>query len=247
MKQTLLILLFLISSFVVLSNNSYSDNYKGPVVVELFTSQSCSSCPPADKILKELSKQHNIIALGCHVTYWNHLQWKDTLSNEFCTDRQRAYKKISNRPSIFTPEMLINGEHSLIGSRRSAAFSKVKQRQNDIEEIKVDVLDDEDILLISLPSLTNPIKSSLTLNLIAFGSPYTQHVPSGENKNKTLSYTNPVSSITIIDKPWDGTKRSIKLPIKDLDKKAAGYAVLAQEGNTGVGLIVAAGKIKMRK
>jgi len=61
----------------------------GPVVLELFTSQSCSSCPPADRVLESLAKDENIIALSCNVTYWNHLHWEDTLSQDFCTARQR--------------------------------------------------------------------------------------------------------------------------------------------------------------
>ena len=102
---------------------------QSPVVVELFTSQSCSSCPPADRNLGKLSENPNVIALGFHVTYWNHLHWEDTLSNEFSTKRQRSYAAAFRNGRVYTPQMVVNGEQEFVGSNGSkvnAALKKAK-------------------------------------------------------------------------------------------------------------------------
>ncbi len=91
-----------------------------PVVVELFTSQGCSSCPPADAVLRELARDPaDILALGFHVTYWNRLGWRDPFSFEAATLRQRRYEPISSVGGAYTPEMVIDGTHDVVGSDRA--------------------------------------------------------------------------------------------------------------------------------
>src|SRR5579863_6180669 len=91
-----------------------------PVVVELFTSQGCSSCPPADALLAELAKQDGVIALGFHISYWNGLGWKDPLSSEASTDRQKAYAGRFNGGQVYTPQIVVDGTAEMIGSDRAA-------------------------------------------------------------------------------------------------------------------------------
>ncbi|HXC27804.1 MAG TPA: DUF1223 domain-containing protein [Stellaceae bacterium] len=100
-----------------------------PVVVELFTSQGCSSCPPADKLLGELAQRGNVIALGYHITYWDGAQWHDPLSLREATERQQAYDETLTRGQIYTPQMVIEGTEDVVGSERSlvlAALDKAK-------------------------------------------------------------------------------------------------------------------------
>jgi hypothetical protein len=89
---------------------------KHPVVLELFTSQACSSCPPADALLGKLARQPNIVALAWHVDYWNHLGWRDPFATRTATDRQQAYAaKLGG--GVFTPALVVNGSKVVIGSQ----------------------------------------------------------------------------------------------------------------------------------
>jgi hypothetical protein len=96
-----------------------------PVVVELFTSQGCSSCPPADALLTELARNPNILPLAFHVTYWNNLGWRDPFSLEAATDRQRAYQRSLHTDTIYTPQMVIEGQADIVGSDRASVATAI--------------------------------------------------------------------------------------------------------------------------
>src|SRR4051794_10112623 len=97
-----------------------------PVVVELFTSQGCSSCPPADALLRELAGRADVIALGFHISYWDRLGWKDPLSNEASTDRQKAYaSRLSGR--VYTPQIVVEGTNEIVGSDRAAVAAALRK------------------------------------------------------------------------------------------------------------------------
>ena len=90
-----------------------------PVVVELYTSQGCSSCPPADAFLGELARQDDVIALSLHVDYWDDMGWKDTFASPNTTARQRAYKQVLNSRYVYTPQIVVDGRGHAVGSRRA--------------------------------------------------------------------------------------------------------------------------------
>ena len=90
-----------------------------PTVVELFTSQGCHSCPPADAYLGVLSGRDDIIALAHHVDYWNYIGWKDPFSSPQATERQHSYARAMRKRSVYTPQMVIDGRYDAVGSRRS--------------------------------------------------------------------------------------------------------------------------------
>ena len=102
-----------------------------PIVVELFTSQGCSSCPPADALLEELATRPNILALGFHVDYWDRLGWKDPLSGEGSTERQRAYARQFHTGEVYTPQMVVNGTREAVGSDRGAVLSALGSATTD--------------------------------------------------------------------------------------------------------------------
>src|SRR6201987_5568294 len=97
-----------------------------PVVVELFTSQSCSSCPPADALLAELARRDDVIALGFHISYWDGLAWKDPFSSQSSTDRQRAYARLFDLGQVYTPQMVVDGAREMVGSDRKAVLAAVR-------------------------------------------------------------------------------------------------------------------------
>ena len=107
------------SALLALTGGAAAAAPEGPVVVELFTSQGCSSCPPADALLGELARRPHVLALALHVTYWNDLGWQDRFSQDQFDERQRLYSRQLGRSSIYTPQMVVNGTRDVVGSQRA--------------------------------------------------------------------------------------------------------------------------------
>src|ERR1700732_1886176 len=97
-----------------------------PIVVELFTSQGCSSCPPADALLGELAQRGDVLALGFHISYWDGLGWKDPLSSPGSTERQRAYARRFSDGRVDTPHMVVDGVSEMVGSDRAAVLGALR-------------------------------------------------------------------------------------------------------------------------
>jgi hypothetical protein len=107
-----------------------------PVLVELFTSQGCSSCPPADALLHKLARRDDVVALALHVDYWDYIGWKDTFAKAAHSARQRAYAREAGRRMVYTPQMIINGaDHVVIGRPISTAPDPVRAVAAIQEEI----------------------------------------------------------------------------------------------------------------
>src|SRR4051794_4919270 len=104
-----------------------------PVVVELFTSQGCSSCPPADALLSELSQRPEVIALGFHIDYWDNLGWKDPLSSPAATARQRDYARQFGRMQVYTPQLVVDGTDEAVGSDRTAVLQALQQAKPEAQ------------------------------------------------------------------------------------------------------------------
>lgn len=211
------------------------DLKNGPVVVELFTSQSCSSCPSADKVLSELAKNNDVIALGCHVTYWNHLHWEDTLSMQNCTQRQRSYATYRKSRRVYTPQMVVNGQAEFTGSHRVRAREEVSTAPSIA---RIDLAFDGQSLGVNLPAIE---EGSYHLTVFGTKDSHTQHVPRGENRGRTLTYSN---SVLLLESAglWKGglENRSFDLgKLKDLDH----LVIIAQID--GYGPIVAAGRLDL--
>ncbi|MCB9989934.1 MAG: DUF1223 domain-containing protein [Rhodospirillales bacterium] len=203
-----------------------------PVVVELFTSQGCSSCPPADRFLEELSRQDGVIALGCHVTYWDHLRWKDTMSLEGCTARQENYSRALGQRHLFTPQMIVNGRYSAVGSEEREIRDYLKKAAE--APVKSIVLArDRGMLNLSLPAAERG-----ELLLISYGTTRQETIGSGENRGRAVPYANPVRAIRSLGRSTGlAEKRSVPL-----NGDTGPVAVILQTANQG--RIIAAGKIE---
>ena len=101
-----------------------------PIIVELYTSQGCSSCPPADEFLGELTKDSDVLPLSFHVDYWNRLGWRDTFSSPAYTKRQRDYARRARRTTVYTPQMIIHGGEHAVGSDRDHVKKLIKEAKN---------------------------------------------------------------------------------------------------------------------
>jgi hypothetical protein len=107
------------------------DAPRRPVVLELFTSEGCSSCPPADALLTELATQPDLLPLAFHVTYWDSLGWKDPFSLAAATARQRAYAAALDQDNVYTPELVVDGQRGVVGSDRSAVAAAIDASRRD--------------------------------------------------------------------------------------------------------------------
>ncbi|MEO8314292.1 MAG: DUF1223 domain-containing protein [Pseudomonadota bacterium] len=205
----------------------------GPVVVELFTSQGCSSCPPADALLGELSRRPDVLALALHVTYWNDLGWRDQFSQDVFDRRQRWYVEQLKLPSSYTPQMVVNGSHDVVGSQRDAV-KRVLDRATRPAAIGVSA--QEKAVVLNLPALAHPCDCIVTL----FGLQPNVKTPvgRGENKGRTLEEFQVVRAMQSLGR-WKGDGREMQAKPAHADKGVSAYAVVAQERISGK--VVAAG------
>ncbi len=194
--------LFLLSSWgwadtAPVKQADHESTTKPIAVVELFTSQGCYSCPPADKQLGELAKRDYVIALSCHVTYWNYLGWKDTFSRSFCDTRQRQYqaKLKGGTRGVYTPQMVINGRYAAIGSRSSSVEQLIRADiQQQVSVKPIDLTLSEGQLSISLPELDSNDGQYQLLILGTTGS-HLLPIDRGENSGKRLPYHHPIEYV----------------------------------------------------
>ena len=123
-----------LAAFTVLATNSaFAGEAARPIVVELFTSQGCSSCPPADLLLGKLAQRPGVIAISLPITYWDMLGWKDTLASEANTRRQKAYAAAMNHGGIYTPQIVVDGVVDVVGSRAANVEAAIAARRAAIQ------------------------------------------------------------------------------------------------------------------
>jgi hypothetical protein len=173
-------------------------------VVELFTSEGCSSCPAADVLLKEMvelttKEGKSVIGLAFHVTYWNHLGWKDPYSQEEYTTRQKKYRELLNLTQLYTPQMVVNGQYEFVGSNPIAFREAVEQACGKPAVYQLDataVRADNEITVNY--TLDREPKSEL-LNIALVETSLVNKVRRGENKNRTLEHYNVVREFETIE------------------------------------------------
>jgi len=207
-----------------------------PVVVELFTSQGCSSCPPADALLGEIARLPNVVALAFHVDYWDSIGWRDRYEIPTAASRQVRYVDTLSLSSAFTPQVVIDGKASYVGSDRRRILAALAQRQEDVP-IGVEVSDSE--VTVSLPE--RAAQNGCDLNVVAYLPEATTAVGRGENSGRTLTEYNIVRQFRRVA-AWDGKPNVLRLPLSSFPADATRVAVLLQRGNQGsiVGSAVAA-------
>lgn len=200
-------------------------------VVELFTSQGCSSCPPADAALKNLIDEGRVVALAYHVDYWNYLGWADTMASKENTARQYAYARMLGRSGVYTPQAVINGRAHINGADLPGIRGKVATLDRTGKGMTVPVTatrrgDEIDIQVGSGDGKANVV-------VAYFNRQQQVSVEKGENSGKTISYLHSVNDVQTIGM-WDGKPANFVLPATVLDEtRNGGCAVLLQRMKDG--------------
>lgn len=205
-------------------------------VVELFTSQGCNSCPPADRVLGELAQNDDVIALAYHVDYWDYLGWRDTLGSAENTERQRDYGRSFGSGSVYTPQAVINGRTHVNGANRNAVHQTIERMADTADGMVVDVSirrSGDSIVIETGGSKGAPQKAHLVL--VYFDPVRDVAIERGENRGKTITYWNAVSGIQAAGM-WHGKASRYELPLSEVAKKGTGgCAVLLQaSGKNGL-------------
>ena len=193
------ILIAVLSLFGFLQTSSaFAQN--GPTVVELYTSQGCSSCPPADAMLHDLAKRDDVIALALHVDYWDYLGWQDSFGRPENTLRQHAYARAANATTVYTPQMVIGGVAHVVGSRPMQVMNALDEMGREANPVEGSLTRAGNTLRINANSRT---RGDYVIQLVRFSPKETVDIRRGENAGRTISYANIVKSWDVIAR-WDG-------------------------------------------
>jgi hypothetical protein len=213
---------------------------EAPVVVELFTSQGCNTCPPADAYLGELAKRRDVVALSLHVDYWDYIGWKDPYAIGIATTRQRAYASQFGKGFVYTPQMVVDGAAEAVGSHRSTVAQEIDAARAVPGRFAVQIAyKPDDTMVVSVPAGQSNGKTA-TVWLVMFDRMHTTDIKRGENGGKKLTYYNVVREFRSIG-TWTG--KAMTIPVKVQDEGRDDCAVLVQYEDTG--RIVGAGKMAL--
>ncbi len=205
-----------------------------PVVVELFTSQGCSSCPPAEAFLSDLAQRKDVIALEYHVDYWDYIGWKDPFADPLFTQRQRNYARQFGRRNVYTPQMVIDGSDHAVGSRRSEVNALIRdaRTQHPSREVgaRLEPRPDHQMGLLAVLNGRPKNGKTLDVNFVSFEDQHTTKVKHGENAGRELTNSRVVRRLERLGQ-WRGGMAEIaidpSLMIGD------GSVLLLQEPNGG--------------
>lgn len=207
------------------------------VLVELFTSQGCSSCPPADALLAKLDEDPNVIVLSEHVDYWNYLGWRDPFSSAVLSERQAAYVRRFGLQSAYTPQMVVDGQVEFVGSDGGQA-RRVIERAARKPKLPLTLTRDGDTVRVEAPA---GVKAELWVALARHTG--ASDVPRGENAGRHLKHVAVVRSLVkagSVDKDKPLT-HSLKLPPPEAG--TSGWRIVAFLQEPGQGKILGAAKL----
>lgn len=192
----------------------------GPIVVELFTSQGCSSCPPADAYLKELAGRSDVLALAFHVDYWDRLGWKDPYSSPAATARQRAYARFLSLHTVYTPQAVVDGRIDAIGSDRRAVARAIETARKS-PHVEAAVARENGEIVARVGGLAADTRGNVSL--VAYVREAVTKVAAGENGGRTLANANIVRSVERLG-PAGEAPATWRVPARE----GLEYAVLVQ-------------------
>jgi hypothetical protein len=199
-----------------------------PAVLELFTSEGCSSCPPAEAYVAELTQNRNVLPLSFHVDYWDDLGWRDRFSLAAATQRQRVYAQSLRLSSVYTPQAVIDGRSNAVGSNRGAIGRLLDARRDGVSIAIATAAGDVSVELGS----SQPATASDVV-LIGYLHQAISPIGRGENSGRTLEEFNIVRSLQVIGH-WNGRSARFTSSMASLPRDVTDVAVLVQGSGQGV-------------
>jgi hypothetical protein len=206
-------------------------------VVELFTSQGCSSCPAADKIIGELGADPTIVAMSLPVDYWDYLGWKDTLALPGHSKRQRSYARSRGDREVYTPQVVVNGVKHVLGSDRSAIERAIALTRHNTKALPVTVTVTGDKLTVTVPAAKDE-RATGEVWLCTVSKEVPVEIQRGENRGRTVTYHN-VARRWIKLGDWTGKAQTFIVPIADLKGEHIDAAAVLLQGGPLLGAALA--------
>ena len=203
-------------------------------VVELFTSQGCSSCPPADALLEKYAARDDVVALSLPVDYWDYLGWKDTLASPLYSQRQRDYALTRGDREVYTPQVVVNGVAHAVGSDKRTIDRQISRTVRRQARVAVQLRPEGDAVVVETGAAPRGLsKASGTIWLALVKKSEKVAIQRGENRGRKITYYNVVRELKPIGE-WRGKATTLKIAKMDLKKLGVdGYVVLLQQGKTG--------------
>lgn len=201
-----------------------------PVVVELYTSQGCSSCPPADELLTRLAQKEDILALALHVDYWDYIGWKDEFASPAFTRRQKGYAHVAQRRMIYTPQMVIMGYEDVVGANAAAVMDVVSHYRQTPQPIVLQAeASNGEVTITATVAQDVPQDQPLLVHMATYQPMQTVSITRGELRGHTIDYANVVEELTVVG-TWDGRGEfQATVPHQDTAKTA----FFVQQGSHG--------------
>lgn len=210
----------------------------GPVVVELFTSQGCSSCPPADAYLGRIADRDDLIPLSLHVDYWDYLGWRDVFGQPAHTARQRSYAGYLGERMVYTPQIVVQGREGMVGSHVAKVEAAITRAKAEPPGAQVDLALDGSTLVIDIASEVSA-DARCAVHLVWYSRAEKIEIRAGENRGRSLVYSNVVKGWSDLG-AWSGGSKRLTAPAPTM---ADGVAVIVQDVRRGV--IVGAARLEL--
>ncbi len=212
---------------------SRADPVQSPVVVELFTSQGCASCPPADALMHKLAQRDDILALALHVDYWDYIGWKDIFGDPAFTRRQKAYARAMGHRMIHTPQMIVMGQEDVEGADPMQLADAIMRHQTVPRPVSLRLEPDNEGLKITLHALSDMPKEGAVVELVRYAPLQRVAITRGELAGRTLDYANIVEDWQRLAE-WDGAQGlEITVPLPRPLPGGQSVAVLVQQAGNG--------------
>lgn len=199
-------------------------------MIELFTSQGCSSCPAADNLLGELKNDSSLVTLSLPIDYWDYLGWKDTLANPLHTARQKAYSQMRRDRDVYTPQVVVNGVAQVLGSDRAAIVRAIAESPSGVVSVPIALSVADGHVTASVSSNKGEQRTGMVWLCPISGSVEVA-IGRGENQGRTVTYTNVVRRWVDLG-TWGGEDRTWTVPLTEIKASDADtVAVIIQSGS----------------
>jgi hypothetical protein len=216
----------------------FAQDTHGPVVVELFTSQGCAACPPADALLGEIAARDDVIALALHVNYWDYIGWRDTFATPELTERQYAYGHAAGSTVVYTPQMIVGGIDPVVGVRPMAVSDLIQAHRAAPDPVVISVQPTANGYEIEAQARMDPPRPRMVVQLVTYSPHQSVAISRGERAGTVGEHFNVVTSWTVVGE-WDG---AAPMRFRVAPQQPDPHVVIIQQA--GHGPILGAAKLK---